>query len=68
MNFNNFEIFSFPLILAVGSEKRGFSQTIPALTNVAVFLPYGKDIQECPLTVKKYRQGTFLYIFEISSH
>jgi len=34
---------SYPLVLAVGGEKRGFSKNISALADVTVSLPYGRD-------------------------
>lgn len=34
---------TYPLILAVGGEKRGFSKSISELADVTVSLPYGRD-------------------------
>ena len=34
---------SYPLILAVGGEKRGFSKSISELADLTVSLPYGRD-------------------------
>lgn len=33
----------YPLILAVGGEKRGFSKSISAMADLTVSLPYGRD-------------------------
>ena len=34
---------SYPLVLAVGGEKRGFSKSISELADITVSLPYGRD-------------------------
>ena len=34
---------SYPLILAVGGEKRGFSKNISDMADLTVSLPYGRD-------------------------
>ncbi|MBR2461449.1 MAG: 23S rRNA (guanosine(2251)-2'-O)-methyltransferase RlmB, partial [Clostridia bacterium] len=34
---------SYPLILAVGGEKRGFSKAITEMADLRISLPYGRD-------------------------
>lgn len=53
---------SFPLILAVGGEKRGFSQTITALADITVSLPYGREF---PMALSAASAATVL-AFEVA--
>ena len=53
---------SYPLILAVGGERRGFSSAVSALADITVSLPYGRDF---PMALSAASAATVL-AFEAS--
>ena len=55
---------SFPLILAVGGERRGFSSSVSALADITVSLPYGRDF---PMALSAASAATVL-AFEAARH
>ena len=53
---------TYPLVLAVGGEKRGFSKNIEELSDITVSLPYGRDF---PMALSAASAATVL-AFEAS--